>query len=199
MGQGVCRKSKLWNARGRKERESLALDPWAGRRRDELLQMLDDLERSIEQLNRAVEEAGNGREDVRRLMTHPGVGRMVALAFALTGGPIHRFPNSKHLVRYLGLNPTEHSSGGRQRFGRISKQGNRLMRSLLVEAAQTATRVEPHLRRHYQRLKFRSATPVAKVAIARKLAVRLYWMLRSQVDYAELVRMQGSSGVILVD
>jgi transposase len=199
MGQGVCRKSKLWNSKGRKEIESLALDQWAGRRRDELLRMLDDLDRSIEQLNRAVEEAGNGREDVRRLMTHPGVGRIVALAFALTLGPVHRFPNSKHLVSYLGLNPTEHSSGGRQKFGRISKQGNQLMRSLLVEAAQTATRVEPDLRRHYQRLKFRSATAIAKIAIARKLAVRLYWMLRSQVDYAELVRMQGSSRATLVE
>lgn len=198
MGQGVCRKSKLWNAKGRKEIESLTLDPWSSRRRDELLRMLDDLDRSIEQLNRAVEEAGEDREDVRRLMTHPGVGRIVALAFALTVGPVHRFPNSKHLVSYLGLNPTEHSSGGRQKFGRISKQGNRLMRSLLVEAAQTATRVEPDLRRHYQRLKFRSETAIAKVAIARKLAVRLYWMLRSQVDYVQLVRMQGSPGANLV-
>src|SRR5437763_1844553 len=84
----------------------------------------------------AVEEAGKGREDVRRLMTHPRVGRIVALAFALTVGPVHRFPNRKHLVSYLGLNPAEHSSGGRQKFGRISKQGNRLMRSLLVEAAR---------------------------------------------------------------
>jgi len=198
MGQGVCRKAKLWNAKGRQEMESLALDQWAGRRRDELLRMLDDLDKSIEQLDRAVEEADHGREDVHRGMTHPGVGRIVALAFALTVGPVHRFPNSKHLVSYLGLNPTEHSSGGRQKFGRISKQGNPLMRSLLVEAAQTATRVEPDLRRHYQRLKFRSETPIAKVAIARKLAVRLYWMLRSQVDYVQLVRMQRSSGANLV-
>jgi transposase len=73
------------------------------------------------------------------------------------------------------------------------------MRALLVEAAQSAARVEPTLRRHYQRLKFRKASAVAKVAIARKLAVRLYWMLRSKTDYAELVRMQGSSGTNLVD
>lgn len=97
------------------------------------------------------------------------------------------------------MNPREHSSGGRQKFGSISKQGNRLMRSFLVEAAQTAPRVEPDLRRHYQRLKFRRAGVVAKVAVARKLAVRLYWMLRSQMDYAQLVRMQASPGAILVD
>jgi transposase len=77
------------------------------------------------------------------LMTHPGVGRIVGLAFALIIGPVDRFANSKKLVSYLGLNPSEHSSGGRQRLGAISKQGNRLLRTLLVEAAQTATRVAP--------------------------------------------------------
>ena len=189
----------LWSAKGRREIEHLTLDHWAGRRRDELLRILDELDQSIEQLSAAVEEAGNGREDVRRLMTHPGVGRIVALAFTLTVGPVNRFPGSKQLVSYLGLNPSERSSGGRQKFGAISKQVNRPMRTLLVDAAQTAARVEPNLRRHYQRLKFRKASAVAKVAIARKLAVRLYWMLRSQVDYSELVRMQGSSGGNLVD
>jgi len=199
MGQGVCRRTKLWNTEGRKELEQLALDHWAARRRDDLLRMLDQLGQSIDQLSVAIEEAGHDREDVRLLLTHPGVGRIVALAFALTVGSVDRFSTSKQLVSYLGLNPSEHSSGGRQKFGAISKQGNRLMRALLVEAAQTAARVEPTLRRHYQRLKFRKAGAVAKVAIARKLAVRLYWMLRSKADYAELVRMQGSSGAILVD
>jgi hypothetical protein len=50
----------------------------------------------------------------------------------------------------------------------------------------------------YQRLKFRRGAGVAKVAIARKLAVRMYWMLRTSADYAQLVRMQGSPGGILV-
>ena len=73
-----------------------------------------------------------------------------------------------------------------------------MMRWLLVEAAQTAARFDPELRRCYQRLKFRRASGMAKVAMARKLAVRLYWMLRSQKDYAHLVRMSGSpsSGVV---
>jgi transposase len=193
MSQGVCRRSTLWNAEGRKQLENLTLDPWAGRR------MLDQLDQSVEQLSAAVEEAGQAREDVRRLLTHPGVGRIVALAFSLTIGPVDCFPSSKHLVSYLGLNPREHSSGGRQKFGAIGKQGNRLMRTLLVEAAQSAARVEPTLHRHYQHLKFRKASAVAKMAIARKLAVRLYWMLHSKADYAELVRTQGSSGANLVD
>jgi hypothetical protein len=87
-------------------------------------------------------------------------------------------PKSRKPVSYLGLNPSEESSGGRQRLGSISKQGNSMLRFLLVEAAQTASIYDPELRRDYQRLKFRRGSGVAKVAIARKLAVRLYWKLR---------------------
>jgi transposase len=80
------------------------------------------------------------------------------------------------VVSYLGLNPTEHSSGGRQRFGSISKQGNPMLRSLLVEAGQSASRVDMELKRAYQRLKHKKHSAVAKVMVARKLAVRLYWI-----------------------
>jgi transposase len=77
------------------------------------------------------------------------------------------------VVSYLGLNPAEHSSGGRQRLGSISKQGNAMLRSLLVEAGQSAARLVPELKRAYQRLKHRKHSSVAKVMVARKLAVRL--------------------------
>jgi Transposase IS116/IS110/IS902 family len=109
------------------------------------------------------------------------------------------FRTSKQVVSYLGLNPQEHSSGGKQRLGAISKQGNPMMRSLLVEAGHTAARFDPALKRMYQRLKFRRGASVAKVAVARKLAVRMYWMLRSTADYAQLVRMQGSPWATLVE
>jgi len=192
ISQGVCRKRKLWSAQGRKELESLALLPWAARRRQELLAWLDRLDAQVGELDRAVEEAGREREEVALLRTHPGVGGVVALAFVLTVGPVERFPNSRKLVSYLGLNPREHSSGGRQRLGAISKQGNTLMRWLLVEAAQTAARFDPELRRTYQRLKMRRSSGVAKVAVARRLAVRLFWMLRTRHHYAQPVRMSGS-------
>ena len=90
------------------------------------------------------------------------------------------------------------ASGGRQRLGSISK-GNKLVRWLLVEGGQTAARSDPQLRRMHQRLKFRRCGNVAKVAIARKLAVRLYWMLREAVEYPQVVRMQSSSGTDLVN
>ncbi len=72
------------------------------------------------------------------------------------------------------------------------------MRGLLVEAGHTAARLDAALRPDYQRLKLRRGGSVAKVAIARKLAVRMYWMLRRQMNYAQLVRMQGSSRATLV-
>lgn len=191
LNQGVQRKRKLWSATGRKQLEALPLLPWASRRRAELLRLLDQLEGSIGELDRAVREQAQAHPGARRLMTHPGVGPVTALAFALTLGPVERFRRGKQVASYFGLIPAEHSSGSKgQRLGHISKQGNPFLRGLLVEAAQSAVRHEPELRRAYQRLAQRKCRALAKVAMARKLAVRLYWMLRSQVDYAQ--RVQGS-------
>jgi transposase len=198
MGEGVCRKKKLFTKKGRVELESLALGPWASHRRQELLKMLDQLDASLHELDQAVEEQAEQNADAVRLMTHPGVGPVTSLAFVLTIGPVERFQRSKQVVSYLGLNPREHSSGGRQRLGAISKQGNPMMRSLLVEAGHTAARLDAELRQDYQRLKLRRGSGVAKVAMARKLAVRMYWMLRSPANYAQLVRMQGSPRGTLV-
>jgi transposase len=191
LNQGVQRKRKLRSKEGRKQLESLLLLPKANRRRAELLQLLDQLEASIGELDRAVAEQVHTRPAARRLMTHPGVGLVTALAFALTMGPAERFQRGKQVASYLGLIPSEHSSGGRQqRLGHISKQGNPFLRGLLVEAGQRAVRHEPEMRRAYERLAQRKCRARAKVAMARKLAVRLYWMLRLQVNYAQLI--QGS-------
>jgi transposase len=198
LGQGVCRRKKLWSVRGRAELESLPLGPWAQRRRQELLQLLDQLEGSIKELHAAVEQQARQHPQATRLMTHPGVGPVTSLAFVLTMGPVSRFARGKKVASYLGLNPQERSSGGHTYLGPISKQGNSTMRWLLVEAGQTAARTDPGLRRVYQRLKFRKGSAIAKVAVARRLAVRLYWMLRSQSDYAPLVRMSGSSSGAVV-
>lgn len=201
MSQGVCRKEKLWTEAGRRELEGLALGPWAARRRRDLLKWFDRSEEQLVELDRAVIEEAERRSEARHLMKCPGVGPVTALAFVLTLGPVERFPRSKQIVSYLGLNPREHSSGGHQRLGSISKQGNSMMRFLLVEAAHTAARFDPELRRMYQRLKHRRGGGVAKVAIARKLAVKLYWMLRelTEPDRMHPAPMQGSPVSALVD
>lgn len=193
MGEGVCRKKKLWTQRGRQELQSLPLGAWASRRRGELLEMLDRLNGSIEELDQAVAQQAKSSPAAVCLMQQPGVGPVTGLALALAVGPVERFPNSRKLVSYLGLNPKESSSGGKQRLGAISKQGNSLVRWLLVEAAHTAARKDVELRRVYQRLVHRRGRAVAKVAIARKLAVRLYWQLRhAGAQPSPSTRTQGS-------
>ena len=199
MSQGVCRKQKLWTERGRRELEGLPLGTWASRRRQELLELLDRLEPRIEELDEAVKVEAQARPEVLRLMRQKGVGPVVGLAFVLTLGPVERFPRSKQVVSYLGLNPREASSGGHQRLGSISKQGNEMLRWLLVEAGQSASQADPELRRKYQRLKLRRGTKVAKVALARILAVRLYWALREASPHRSPVRMPGSPAQTLVD
>jgi transposase len=199
MSQGLCRKKKLFTETGRGELGRLTLGPWASRRREELLKLLDQLQPAIGELDRVVLLEAKRRADSALLMTHPGIGPNTALAFVLAVGPITRFPCSKKIASYFGLNPSEESSGGRRRLGAISKQGNTMVRWLLIETVHHAVRQDSELRQDYQRLKFRRGHAVAKVAIARKLAVRMYWMLRSGADYAQLVRRKGSPGATLVN
>jgi transposase len=194
MSQGVCRKRKLWSARGRQELEGLRLGPWAGRRRQELLQMLDYLQPQIAELEEAVQVEAERRPEVVLLMKQKGVGPVVGLAFVLTLGPVERFANSRQVVSYLGLNPGEKSSGGHQRLGHISKQGNQMMRWLLVQAGHSASQFDPELRRRYLRLKFRRGAKIAKVALARLLAVRMYWTLRQARAAAPPVHTPSSPG-----
>jgi len=179
MNQGVCRKRKLWTKLGRAELLALNLGPWASRRRQELLELLDRLDPRIEELDEVVKAEAEHRPEAVILMQQKGVGPVVGLAFVLTVGPVERFANSRKVVSYLGLNPCEYSSAGHQRLGHISKQGHDMLRWLLVEAGQSAAQHDPELRRKYQRLRFRRGAHVAKVAMARQLAVRLYGLLRS--------------------
>jgi transposase len=125
-------------------------------------------------------------------MTHPAVGQVVSLAYVLTIGDWQRFPRGKHVASYLGLIPEEESSSGKRRLGHIGKQGNDLLRLLLVEAAIMAQKHDASWRGRYLRLSMNKHHGVAKVAIAHKLAIRLYWMLRSGQDY-EQVMERGSS------
>jgi len=132
--------------------------------------MFDELQTSVARLDQAVEQGGQGVRHWRgRLMTHPGVGPVTSLAFVLIIGPVERFQHSKQVVSYLGLNRRSTVRAGSSGWDRSASKGNPMMRSLLVEAGHTAARLDPQLRRVYQRLKFPSWGPsVAKVAVARK-------------------------------
>ena len=198
MNQGVLKKHKLWSKVGQQALCELPLAPWASRRRKDLLKMMSELDAKIDLLDQAVTEAAEKNEKARLLMTQPGVGPITSLAFVLTIGDVSRFPRGKQVASYLGLIPREYSSGGHQRLGSISKQGNTFLRMLLVEAAQGAVRYDPGFRNEYLHRCHSKPKGVAKVAAARKLAIRLYWMLRSNTKYPEIVRVESSSRVPVV-
>ena len=197
LNEGMGRKPGLWSRQGQQQFRALDLPAWTARRRQDNLELLDELVRRTEPLDQALEQEAGRRPEVVRLMTHPGVGKVTALAFVLTIGDPARFECGKQVASYLGLIPAEDSSGGRQRLGHISKQGNRLLRGLLVEAAHSAARQEAQLGRCYRRLAMKKNRSIAAVAVARKLAIRLWWMWIRGLDYGQFVspvRMQGKPG-----
>ena len=128
------------------------------------------------------------------LRKQPGVGAGTAGAFVRTIGPVERFSKSQPGVSDLGLNPRESSSGGKQRLGSSSKQGNSMRRGLLHEAAQTASQFDPELRRDEQRWQFRRGRGVAQIAIARQLAVRLYGRRRQAAQPGAAGSQAGQPG-----
>ncbi len=194
LNEGVRLKKALWRPAGRAQLESLLLAPWASRRRQDLLELLDQLTPKIQELTRELEQEVEKRPVTRQLMTHPGVGPLTALAFELVIGTPERFGSGKQIASYVGLVPCEESSGDRRRLGHISKQGNSLLRFLLVEAAQITVRCDPDWRRQFLHLAMRRERRIAKVAMARKLAVRLYWMWRKGWDYEQLKKLGTHAG-----
>jgi len=113
------------------------------------------------------------------------VGALTALAFVLILGNAERFECGKRVASYLGLVALEKSSGKRLRLGHITKQGNSILRFLLVEAAQATVRKNPEWRSKYFHLALRRGRSIAKVAMARRLAIRLYWMWREKKEYQQ--------------
>ncbi len=194
LNEGVRCKKRLWREKGREQLESFRLAPWASRRRHDLLEWLDRLNPTIGALSQAIEQEVEKCPEAQRLRTHPGVGPLTALAFVLIIGKPDRFQGGKQIASYLGLVPLEDSSGNRRRLGHITKQGNSLLRFLLVEAAQVTARSLPEWRSKYVHLTMRRGRKIAKVALARKLAIRLYWMMRKGWDYEQLKKFGSHAG-----
>ncbi len=180
--------SSLFTRRGLAALRGLPLPRHTAQRRDESLDLLMRLDTHIAQLDAQIASAAAADPAACRLMTHPGVGPLTALATILVLGPVNRFPSSKHAVSYIGLAPAIASSAGKHHLGGITKQGNRLVRYVLGQAGQVALRRDADLHRLYYRVLHRRGQARAKVAVARVLLVRLYIMCRDQIDYPEFRR-----------
>jgi transposase len=194
LNEGLRCKKRLWREHGREQLESFRLAPWASRRRQDLLALLDRLNPTIAELSQAIEHEAEKFPEARWLMTHPGVGPLTALAFVLIIGRADRFQCGKQIASYLGLVPLEDSSGNRRRLGHITKQGSSMLRFLMVEAAQVTVRSLPEWRSKYFHLMMRRGRKIAKVAMARRLAIRLYWMWRKGWDYEQVKKFGSHAG-----
>lgn len=188
LANGLRRGPSLWSQAGQGTIASLPLAPHTAHRRSELQVLYAKFEAKIEKLNQRVEEQAWERSGALLLMTHPGVGPVTALATDVFLGDPTRFADSKALASYVGIIPSEYSSGGRQRLGGLSKQGNPLLRFLWCEAAAHAVRRDPALQRFYRRKLIQKGLGKARVAVARKLGIWLWIMLRDQIDCNEFCR-----------
>jgi len=187
----------LWSYDGQSALAFLPLLPHTAYRRSALQEMYAKIEAEIEKLNQQVAEQAGHRFGARLPMTHPGVGPVTALATEVFLGDPRRFADSKALASYVGIIPREYSSAGRQRLGGLTKQGGPLLRFLWGEAGGHAVRRDPELKRFYRRKLIQKGLGKATMAVARKLGIRMWIMLRDRIEYNEFCRrgqMQQKSG-----
>jgi len=188
INAGLPLKGKLLTTRGETQLRGASLSPVLSSQRDEWLELVETLDQRVAAVETQLEQAAAGDSQVVRLRTHPGVGLLTALAVRHTLDPAGRFHTGRQVAAYVGLDPVEDSSGPVRRMGGVSKEGSRLLRFLLGQAGHSACRTDADLKRFYQRLVHRRNRPKAKAAVARKLLVRCFIMLRDQIDYAVFVQ-----------
>ena len=188
INAGLPLKSKLLTQSGIEQLQALPLSPELTVQRAEWLQLLKLMNEQIATVEQALQQRAQDDAEIALLRSHPGIGLLTALALRYTLSPVARFSTTRRVTAYVGFDCVEEQSSERRRLGSISKEGSRLLRFLLNEAGQTAARRDPQLKAFYKRLSHRRDRPKAKVAVARKLLVRSFIMLRDQIDYAEFIR-----------
>jgi transposase len=191
LSAGLSLKATLLTKAGRKRLCDLGLSQAHQQQRTEWLELIDQLKERIKRIERQLEQLAEADPRVQRVRTHPGLGLLNGLALVHTLWPVNRFSDRRQVAAYVGLEPREYSSGEKQRFGKISKAGSRLLRHLLVEAVTAAVshkNGDEELRRLYLRLSHRRDKPKARVAVARHLLIHAWILLRDEIDYAEFRR-----------
>ena len=177
--------SDLFGKKGRQWLAELELPVEERETLDSGLRQIDFLDGEVALVEQAIAHDTLNWPDARRLMTVPGVNLIVAVTFLATVGDIHRFPDRRKLVGYLGLDPKVRQSGNAPAtHGHISKQGSSQARHALVEASWSAVRTPGPLHAFYARIRARRGHQVAITAAARKLACVFWAMLWREQDYA---------------
>jgi transposase len=181
--------SKSWRTqRGQGELHGLPLSEVPSQIREDCATLLRALDAQIRRLDASLLERWGRDVGVKRLTTIPGIGPFIAIVLMLELGDIRRFGSAKQLASYVGLTPRVRASAGRVRAGHISKEGNRLLRWVLVLAATQATRRPGPLRAWFHAVKKRRGKKVARVALARRLAEIVFHVWKQECDYFTVVR-----------
>jgi transposase len=171
--------SDLFGVRGRELLATLELPPVAAGRLGACLRLLDDLAREIIVADREIVRAFRDDDRVRRLLPIPGIGLLTAATIVAEIGDVSRFESADRLASWAGLTPTERSSADHTRRGHVSKQGSRWLRWAMVEAA-ARTGAAPGLRSFVASIAERRGTKIARVALARRLLVLVFYALRDE-------------------
>jgi transposase len=182
---GLSLQARLFTRQGEQQLQALAMSPVMCAQRRQWLELLQELQQRITETEWWLKQQALPDPRISLLRTHPGLGLLSALGIVHTLIPVSRFPTTRKLAAYGGFDPMERSSADKKRYLGISKAGSRLLRFLLIEATQTAVKADPDLQRFYRRLAQRRGKPKAKVAVARKLLIRSFIMLRDEINYAE--------------
>ena len=161
------------------EVQRMAMDSW--------LELLADLRARIRAADREIASRVKLSAEARLLTSAPGIGNILAATIAAETGDFARFPTAKHYCSYAGLVPSSSSSGDKMRYGHITKQGNPWLRWALVEASWGAIKRQGPVRVYYQRISRHKKSPVAIVAVARKLAKNIYHMEMNNQTFDEVV------------
>jgi transposase len=145
------------------------------------------LTKSIRQLDQELAQREKNEPRAARLQTMPKVGRIASLTFLAAVDDVHRFPSSRKLVGYSGLAPTVRQSGERTEYGAISREGRRELRGVWVQIAHLVAKdkkkaTQP-LRTWFNRVAGKRGKKTALVALARRLLVIAYQLLRTETDY----------------
>lgn len=186
--RGHTFRTQLQSKRGQARLAQLPLPYPLAEQRDHLLQLLQQLDQKIAAVEQDLHQQTAADVGVQLLQTHPGIGLLTSICIRYTLECVERFANTRKVSAFAGFDPMEHRSDERRRMGAISKQGSRWLRFFLVEAGQVAVRKDADLNRVYKRVLLRGGHAKAKVAVARRLLIRAFIMLRDEIDYAEFQR-----------
>jgi transposase len=180
---------KSWlTVRGQHELQALTLSSIPATIRDDCHTLLPLLDKQIRRLDEDLRQRWGNDPRVQRLLTIPGVGPFIAITLVMELGDVHRFPTAKHVASYIGLTPRVRASADRVRSGHISKEGNHLLRWVLVLAATQAARRPGPLRTWFRAVKQRKGSKIARVALARRLSELVYHIWKDNCDYFTILR-----------